>query len=97
MASSRRAERVAGVAQLSRLRLTLDLSGRPVTSYTVPSCAACAVRLNEHPKRCKACVRVYYCGPACQLAHWNEHKALCRVAVAATAVAVAATAAAVAA
>ena len=80
-------ERVPGVAQLSRMILTLDQPGRPVTSYTVPSCAACGVRVDEHPRRCAACQRVYYCGRACQLAHWREHRALCRAAVAAAAAA----------
>jgi hypothetical protein len=83
-------ERVPGVEQIGRVRYTIDLPGRPVTSMTVPNCAACAVRVDEHPKRCAACQRVYYCGRACQLAHWREHKPLCRAAVAAAAAAAAA-------
>jgi hypothetical protein len=85
-------ERVPGVAQLSRMVLTWDHPGRPVTSYTVPTCVACGVRVDEHPQRCAACQRVYYCGRACQLAHWRAHKALCRAAVAAAAAAAAAAA-----
>jgi hypothetical protein len=79
-------ERVPGVAQLSRMVLTVDHFGR-LTSNTAPTCVACAVRVDEHPRRCSACQRVYYCGRACQLAHWRAHKALCRAAVAAAAVA----------
>ncbi|KAJ7752640.1 hypothetical protein B0H16DRAFT_1887198 [Mycena metata] len=28
---------------------------------------------------CGGCRRVYYCSEACQKAHWNRHKALCKV------------------
>lgn len=67
-------ERVAGVNQLSLRRV--EAGGREWA--TVPFCAACAVRLTDRPKRCARCCRVFYCGAACQHAHWRAHKKLCR-------------------
>ena len=72
--------RLPGVPQLSRMRLTFG--DEETSSTTVPACAECGEYINAHPKRCAACQRVYYCGAACQRAHWPTHKAFCRLAAA---------------
>ena len=43
-------------------------------------CVACGSR--ESLMRCSGCRRVTYCGTACQLAHWRQHKKACRPAAA---------------
>ena len=42
-------------------------------------CAACGEwdRVGNVFLRCSGCMRVYYCGKACQRTHWKEHKAEC--------------------
>jgi hypothetical protein len=69
--------RVPEVEQLTRVRITAATEGAPVLCETVPSCARCGLKLDERPKRCGACQRVYYCTKGCQKAHWRLHKALC--------------------
>jgi hypothetical protein len=39
-------------------------------------CAAC--RKHASSTRCARCRAVYYCGRACQKAHWKGHKAGCQ-------------------
>ena len=29
-------------------------------------------------KKCAGCLTVFFCGPACQVAHWPAHKAKCK-------------------
>jgi hypothetical protein len=44
------------------------------------TCAACGARAGQPGVRlqmCSRCKRVRYCGPQCQLAHWQAHKAKC--------------------
>lgn len=38
-------------------------------------CAACGKE--GAPKACARCHIMWYCGPECQRAHWQEHKAVC--------------------
>ena len=45
-------------------------------SVTTLRCACCA-RDNADLKRCTRCYVTYYCSPACQAAHWTQHKAEC--------------------
>lgn len=39
------------------------------------TCAGCGEACPAN--RCGRCKRVHYCNRACQVAHWNEHKAAC--------------------
>ena len=48
-------------------------AGAPATD---PPCAACGK--SPARSRCGRCRAVRYCGPACQRAHWKEHKAQCK-------------------
>jgi hypothetical protein len=44
------------------------------------ACAACGARAGQPGVRlqvCSRCKRVRYCGPQCQRAHWQAHKAQC--------------------
>jgi hypothetical protein len=43
----------------------------------VEACAACG-RTMPSMKRCTQCRAVLYCGRACQLRHWGEHKEACK-------------------
>lgn len=70
--------RLPSCVQTSRMRLTFG--ERLLSADTVPTCALCAQYINERPKRCGGCQRVYYCGPACQREHWASHKDFCRLA-----------------
>lgn len=45
-------------------------------------CAAC--RKHASSNRCARCRRVFYCGRACQKAHWKGYKAVCEEVVATT-------------
>lgn len=40
-------------------------------------CASCAAEAGSGATRC-ACNAAWYCGKACQAAHWPQHEALCR-------------------
>jgi hypothetical protein len=44
------------------------------------NCAACGEwdRTGNTYSRCSGCMLVYYCCKACQLAHWKEHKVMCK-------------------
>lgn len=44
---------------------------------TARLCAVCQSMHN--PKPCAGCMGVYYCGKACQMEHWREHKTICRL------------------
>lgn len=44
---------------------------------TARLCAVCQSMHN--PKPCAGCMGVYYCGKACQMKHWREHKTICRL------------------
>lgn len=70
--------RLPDVPQMSRMMLSLGEDGVS-SSTTVPTCAQCSEYINEHPKRCAACQRVYYCAAPCQRAHWKTHKTFCRL------------------
>ncbi|PVH69866.1 SET domain-containing protein [Cadophora sp. DSE1049] len=43
-----------------------------------PQCAKCE-KVSVQLMRCGRCNKVMYCGRACQVAHYKEHKAMCRV------------------
>lgn len=58
------------------------VAGRQEPSAAAGHCGGCAAR-GEHFKFCAACRAVSYCSAECQKAHWKEHKAACRAAVAA--------------
>jgi len=45
-------------------------------SWLTTICQHCRQR-RERTWRCMGCGGVYYCSKACQLAHWDQHKALC--------------------
>ncbi|KAG4424591.1 hypothetical protein IFR04_002301 [Cadophora malorum] len=45
---------------------------------TLPQCAKCE-KVSVQLMRCGRCDKVMYCGRACQVAHYKEHKAMCRV------------------
>lgn len=75
-------ERIDGAQHLGRMVLSVD-NGMVTSSATVPTCAHCGLYIDERPKRCAACQRVYYCDAACQRAHWRLHKTFCRTVVAA--------------
>lgn len=38
-------------------------------------CANCTL---DATKRCKRCAQVWYCSKECQVAHWKEHRKVCR-------------------
>ncbi len=41
-------------------------------------CGSCGAELTlETGNKCGSCVRIAYCGKACQKAHWPDHKAAC--------------------
>ena len=42
-----------------------------------PKCAVCG---DTATQRCSKCKSVWYCTRECQLSHWKEHKALCKIA-----------------
>jgi hypothetical protein len=42
-----------------------------------PQCAKCE-KVSVQLMRCARCNKVAYCGRACQVAHYKEHKAMCR-------------------
>jgi Rubisco LSMT substrate-binding/MYND finger len=44
---------------------------------TPPKCATCK-KVPVQLMRCGRCNEVIYCGRACQVAHYKEHKAICR-------------------
>ncbi|KAH7317452.1 hypothetical protein BKA65DRAFT_571145 [Rhexocercosporidium sp. MPI-PUGE-AT-0058] len=44
-----------------------------------PQCAKCE-KVSVQLMRCGRCNKVMYCGRACQVAHYKEHKAMCRAA-----------------
>ena len=44
-------------------------------------CAVCRKRVPER-RRCKVCKQVWYCGRAHQVLHWEEHRQVCRPALA---------------
>lgn len=48
----------------------------------VPRCAGCrsisAADQDDKLKQCAGCTQVWYCGSACQRAHWKTHKVACR-------------------
>jgi hypothetical protein len=50
-------------------------------ALSVGACASCGA--GGAAKRCAACRAVFYCGSACQKAHWKAHKAPCGAAAAA--------------
>ena len=40
-------------------------------------CHVTRKKLGRKLKKCGACLRVVYCGEACQLEHWEQHKEVC--------------------
>ncbi|KAI9033496.1 hypothetical protein DFJ74DRAFT_727838 [Hyaloraphidium curvatum] len=51
-------------------------------ALTFCSCWACGAPRSElgadaRLRRCKSCGTAVYCGPACQEAHWEQHKPIC--------------------
>ena len=54
---------------------TLDDEQHP-THYIGHVCAACGTVRAQHQCPCRE--GVYYCGKACQNAHWKHHKTLCK-------------------
>jgi hypothetical protein len=54
------------------------LARKPSASSSIPKiCGACRATTGSL-KRCGKCQVVWYCGAACQTAHWKFHKAVCR-------------------
>jgi hypothetical protein len=47
---------------------------------SLKSCCVC--HASRHCKRCAACFLVWYCGEACQVSDWVNHKTACQEAVA---------------
>ncbi|TMW67387.1 hypothetical protein Poli38472_011007 [Pythium oligandrum] len=52
----------------------------PVPSSIQKMCGACRTTTGSL-KRCGNCQLIWYCGSACQTAHWKFHKSACRAAV----------------
>lgn len=42
------------------------------------ACASCTRALPVTADVCSSCREAFYCGPACQKAHWPQHKAACK-------------------
>ena len=68
------------------LRLTSPVPVTTVRTHIIDgkiierNCSACGEwdRTGKTYSRCSGCMLVYYCCKACQLAHWKEHKVLCK-------------------
>ncbi len=70
----------AGAAHGARTAMAPTVGDDAGPRSLTRSCARCGVRRMEL-RKCSDC-RVCYCSPACQRAHWPEHKAACRAAAA---------------
>jgi hypothetical protein len=80
---------------LARLRSRFPVAGTPPpppppprqrlpASFTVRACDGCGAPPQLGPlKRCAGCRTAMYCTPACQQAHWPQHKAACKATAAA--------------
>lgn len=58
-------------------------AGAPPHPVSPEACAECAAPCGEGGsplQRCSRCRSVAYCGPACQRAHWKQHKGACMTA-----------------
>ena len=55
------------------------MTGRHKPGFLAARCAHCEWRPNfaKDLRVCKACHGAHYCGPACQRAHWAEHRRAC--------------------
>lgn len=62
-------------------RLIHTVDGGRAVMVEPHRCANCHSPLNARcgnkPRRCGACMQVYYCDPLCQKADWKHHKPLC--------------------
>ena len=72
---ARSVERMSSPAALTSVR-THVIDGKIIER----TCLACGVwdRTGKSHLRCSACMLVYYCNRECQLAHWKQHKKVCK-------------------
>ena len=72
---ARSVERMASPAALTSVR-THVIDGKIIER----TCLACGVwdRTGRSHSRCSVCMLVYYCNKECQLAHWKQHKKVCK-------------------
>jgi len=62
---------------IARLAATYSLDKFDDVLPTGPTCAACGTSKPGEMKRCSRCRNEWYCGRACQVAHWKKHQKLC--------------------
>jgi len=46
--------------------------------FPVKACVVCGAYTRA---KCSRCSQVYYCSPACQKLHWDEHRKTCKEAI----------------
>jgi hypothetical protein len=64
---------------IARLAATYSLDKFEELLPSGPSCGAdgCGVSKPGEMKRCSRCRNEWYCGRACQVAHWKKHQKIC--------------------
>lgn len=78
--AARAVQRTEAIGTMQRLmdgadRICISGSILPPVDETEASCWSCGSK--PALKKCKRCLRVYYCDSECQARHWEKHRAVC--------------------